>query len=662
MATDIYYLCELSGAGPRDPSIPQFKLVKNAAVFFGEKAPNPENYTLIKNKKGQNITHRLAFEDGVEPTAEILPGAEVSVVEEVEKDKAGPTNVVRRWFVEFDDHTTAGDLRGCHFLDLSEASGEVKIGDTYWDFSEVPPKSKTFGEVSLVDDRPHEREFSDVSTCLYMSNVERIFEALKPKSDKVSPHAFVLRDSQGNRYNARLIFDEEKKVSDVQFKQADGYQSIGDALSRDCFNFTRDQLIVDINSEINKQQYQKQNIDNLRSQITYESITAEQVITIQDPNGGSDINLTLSYDHDSHEYSFTNDSDSVIGLEDLKGYFGQEKDYIVTLISNKQKEVKAQRLAANLEAVKTAAKVKSSPASFAIKNEKNEDVNVQLTCDKDGNVSGLKKNATSSMFWSSQRDLSSADYQALFGVDDINQLNVKLKAGASASPDASTLGYGSATLKRRPGRETPGDDVSISSSVAGSTPSAGDTIDPGTLTQMRKVLNTHKSPDEITAGTGDQAFTIERTKFIDGLDTSCIGKFDYTVNRGDDGPKTACVQLSAQKKGFHAKATTPPDGAPKDAQLVACALALAEGHLAEEVAKDPSATDNLKVNFTVHLGDKHHGKVDLIKNAIEEFYKALAEKNTDYTIKATVQFTGEGNKPISGKDLTVEPPSSFPAP
>ena len=64
----------------------------------------------------------------------------------------------------------------------------------------------------------------------------------------------------------------------------------------------------------------------------------------------------------------------------------------------------------------------------------------------------------------------------------------------------------------------------------------------------------------------------------------------------------------------------------------------------------------------MHLGDKHCGKVDLIKNAIEEFYKAFAEKNADCPFKATVQFTGADNKLIPGAVLTVEPGSSSPTP
>ena len=132
----------------------------------------------------------------------------------------------------------------------------------------------------------------------------------------------------------------------------------------------------------------------------------------------------------SGKYSFINDSGSVIDPEDLKGYFGQDKGHIVTLISDKQKEVKAQRLADNLKAVKAAAKVKSSPASFAIKNEKNEDVNVQLTCGDDGKVADLKvvtapsASRLSSLFHSSsptKTSLIEVQYQAFFGVDDINQ-------------------------------------------------------------------------------------------------------------------------------------------------------------------------------------------------------------------------------------------------
>ena len=131
--------------------------------------------------------------------------------------------------------------------------------------------------------------------------------------------------------------------------------------------------------------------------------------------------------------------------------------------------------------------------------------------------------------------------------------------------------------------------------------------------------------------------------------------------QGTSDPKKAHVQLlSAPINGFHAKAA-PAGGASQEARLVACALALAEGHLAQ-AKTDPSATSDLVVNFTVHLGDKHLEKVDLIKDAIGKFYEAFAEKHS-CTIGGTVQFTGIGAAAMpEGTKLEVNTsPASSPA-
>ena len=128
--TPIYYLCEFSGEGERDAHTPQFKLVKQSVVVseLTSSTPNAlKNYQPRKDENDQHVSFVLAFEDGETPPGEILPGDTIhEVIDGVAHSK---------WFVEFDDHTTAVDLRGCQFLDLSEASKEVLIGDTFYNYT-----------------------------------------------------------------------------------------------------------------------------------------------------------------------------------------------------------------------------------------------------------------------------------------------------------------------------------------------------------------------------------------------------------------------------------------------------------------------------------------------------------------------------------------------
>ncbi len=89
---------------------------------------------------------------------------------------------------------------------------------------------------------------------------------------------------------------------------------------------------------------------------------------------------------------------------------------------------------------------------------------------------------------------------------------------------------------------------------------------------------------------------------------------------------------------------TPDNNATRDQQLQACAIALAQAHIAQVFESKQSG---LSVSFTVHLGE-HIKHAKLIHDAINDYFTAVASiERFDKGFHATVNFDPSEHKAIN---------------